>query len=81
MMDPTIYLSVFGVALVTAVFWGGYKLGAIETRVKVHEQLIVHEGARALFVPRAEIDNRLKGMANDIKEIKNDVRIIKNGKS
>ncbi len=79
-MDPTIYVSVFGVALVTAVFWGGYKLGAIETRVKVHEQLVVHEGARRIFVPRTEIDNRLESMAKDIKEIKGDVKTIKNGK-
>ena len=79
-MDPTIYISVFGAIAATGIFWGGYKLGAIETRVKAHEQLTVHEGARKIFVPRTEIDNRLDSMAKDIKEIKEDVKTIKNGK-
>lgn len=80
-MDPAVYLSVFGAMSVTAVFWGGYKLGAIDMRIKSHEELDMHEMARKNFVPRTEINLLINGIANDIKDIKDDVKFIKNGKS
>ena len=35
-MDPVIYIliSVFAVPLILGIFWGGKKLGVIETKVK-----------------------------------------------
>ncbi|KKL89878.1 hypothetical protein LCGC14_1910280 [marine sediment metagenome] len=79
-MDLTIIISVFGTISVTGIFWGGYKLGTIETRIKNHEALATHEASRKIFIPRTEMDSKLTAITSDIKEIKEDIRIIRNGR-
>ncbi len=37
-MEPTIIISVFGTLTMGAIFWGGYNLGSIKTRLGNHDQ-------------------------------------------
>ena len=62
------------IALVTAVFWGGYKLGTLEQRMDAHEILDMHKGAKELFVPRTEVELILSVMQSDIKDIKDSLK-------
>jgi len=71
-------LPVFGIIIITSVFWGGYELGSVKQQLKNHEESSVHARsdfdrlklAYDQFVPRSEIEGSINDIREDIAEIK-----------
>lgn len=57
------------IAGMSVAFYGGIELGEVKTRLEFHESLYFHAGAGESFVPRIELEQRLKRLDKRIKDL------------
>jgi hypothetical protein len=66
--NTTLSVGLF-ITLAVAIFFGGKALGAMEERVQAHEDLEAHEGTKALFVPKGEVDLQFQSVQRQLNDL------------